>query len=209
MARNNRQPRIEGLENRELLTTALTHGWIHPACVQVTQAHLHGKISGTFTLTSSGIPDTGSTTTFSGSGTISPLGNTTTSGQLNAPGFTINHQPNGTVTLQGARGSLVLAIHGTSMPDGAGTPTRFQYTIQHGTSHYQGYTGHGTVILTTLADPTGTGSVQAVNTGGTGSATGITDLTNLPISIGPGTGQGINITGKFEARFDGTLTSKK
>jgi hypothetical protein len=83
------------------------------------------------------------TTALDGSGTVSPLGSVTTSGQLTARGA----EPvrySGTITLVGSNGTITASLYGIlGGPERPFEPVSLTYTITGGTGAYQGDSGSG------------------------------------------------------------------
>lgn len=160
MARSRRwQPRLEVLEDRALAGT-LFGGVLDSPLPALRHAQhmarhhlvLSGQVSGTWT-TQPPFPDTGTTQTLTGSGTVRPLGKVRAGGTVQTPGLPVQGQTQGTLTLTAAAGSVTLAIAGPLAPGVA--PPVFQYTILGGTRRYRHASGGGPAVFTETPEQTG------------------------------------------------------
>jgi hypothetical protein len=174
---SNRNPfDVEALESRAFfsVTAALSHMVTAPAIASVVvklpfpipaSFGLTGTATGTYTR-AAGIPDTGATYHFTGSGKISPLGADTVTGSLHTPGFILNGVDTGTLTLSNAKGTVTVSLSGPAANPSA-TPVpmlNLTYTITGGTGSYKNVKGTGPVrmilIPNTILPPTAVGITQ-------------------------------------------------
>jgi hypothetical protein len=86
-----------------------------------------------------------------GSGTVSPLGNVTSSGSLTSRGA----EPvrfSGTVTLVGSHGTITASLYGIlAGPERPFEPVTLTYTITGGTGAFQGDSGSGRATYTPIS----------------------------------------------------------
>jgi hypothetical protein len=121
---------------------------VEVAAAKTETVHLGGGAEGSYEAFSQ-LPDTGTTYKFSGTpGLITPLGKSTVNGTIESPGFIVNGQSHGTLTIANWHGTLTLQITGPSRPGGPPFPSVFNYTVAGGTRHYKGYQGTGYIDLT-------------------------------------------------------------
>jgi hypothetical protein len=126
---------------------------------------LTGTATGSYTR-ATGIPDTGATYHFTGSGKISPLGADTVTGSLQTPGFILNGVDTGTLTLSNVKGTVTVSVTGPSANPSA-TPVpmlMLTYTVTGGTGSYKNLKGTGPIrmilIPSTILPPTAFGITQ-------------------------------------------------
>lgn len=174
---SNRNPfNVEALEPRAFfsVTAALSHMATAPAKASVivklpfpipASFGLSGTATGTY-IRANGIPDTGATYQFTGSGKVSPLGADTVTGSLHTPGFILNGVDTGTLTLSNTKGSVTVSVSGPAVSPLA-TPVpllNLTYTITGGTGSYKNLKGTGPVrmilIPNTILPPTAIGITQ-------------------------------------------------
>jgi hypothetical protein len=137
------------------------------AQVPSTALLLAGQVSGTWD-SQPGVPVAGPDRTYTGQGTVTPLGTVQATGSVQLPGFAVNGQTQGTLTLSNADGSVTLGLVGPASYDLYGSPVTFQYTITGGTGQYAGASGSGTTILhgpPASAPGTAPGGVNGPGTG--------------------------------------------
>jgi hypothetical protein len=134
------RPEVEPLESLALLSGVIGAAY-PPLEAQVAKValpnplHLSGSVHGTFR-TNSG----GTTSTFSGSGSLSAIGKVTTSGGANIGSST----GSGNLTLSGKQGKLNISY--TIQTTGQGFSGT--YMIINGTKGLAGETGSGTITVT-------------------------------------------------------------
>ena len=95
------------------------------------------------------IPDVGTTYTFTGTGSVTPLGSDTLTGSLTTPGFILNGLEKGSLTLTNSKGTVTISLSGPAVsPIAAATPTfKLTYAITGGTGAYKNLRGIGTATL--------------------------------------------------------------
>ena len=126
---------------------------------------LSGTATGTFTRAVVN-PDTGSTYAFTGTGKISPLGADAISGSIQTPGFILNGQDTGTLTVSNTKGTVTVAVSGlAASPSATAVPMlNLTYTVTGGSGAYKTLKGTGrvSVILKpiTILPPTAFGITQ-------------------------------------------------
>lgn len=178
------RPRVEWLEERAVPAFVPIHHPVvpihHPAPTPVHRAAaspaapaiaLVGQVSGVWSDQMTP-PDTGTSQSLSGAGSVTPLGVVQASGTLQTPGFIISGYTTGTIVLVGAQGSVTLQLKGAAPQPGFSPPASvLNYTIVSGTGAYAGDTGSGVAHLqeTTAPQPqpgsTGTLLPQSVASG--------------------------------------------
>jgi hypothetical protein len=168
------RPAVEPLEGRQLLsggaytaspTSSHPHPLVPPADAQVL---LTGPIKGVL-LSKPGMPDTGQQYQLSASGRIQPAGLVAAFGKLQTPGFINSALTTGTITLSSRQGSLSVKLTSDPQDGFSQLPEVFTYQIVHGSGHFLGATGGGTVLLT-IQYPTDVQAVPGMHQGlGTGS----------------------------------------
>jgi hypothetical protein len=137
-----RRPEVEPLESLALLSGGMSAA---PAALEALVAkskivvpnplHLSGTVHGTFRQAGQS-----GTSTFSGSGSLSPLGKVTVSGSLN-----INTvAQGGQLTLSATQGKLKINFNAPN----PGQTFSGSYTISGGTKALAGETGSGTITVT-------------------------------------------------------------
>ena len=143
------QPQVEGLESMTLLSGA-SAAMVHAAAV--TRVALRGTVAGSY-LARQGNPGTGATIQLAAGGPVSPLaGRSTVSGTARVPGFVQNALVQGTLTVRGPQGSIIVRIGGliTTPPSSAQKVTYgFGYVITGGTGQFSNVRGNG-ILLATL-----------------------------------------------------------
>jgi hypothetical protein len=107
---------------------------------------LNGTLQGSYT-SPFGLPDTGKTFNLNGSGQVSPLGQVSVTGSLQAPGFILSAHASGTLTLQDAAGTITLKVSGKSATSNGQLPGAFTYTTQSGTGAYAHWSDDGTLAI--------------------------------------------------------------
>lgn len=159
-ARLRTQPQVEGLETLTLLSgaTAMMTG-VHAAVTTAAdppapQALLIvGTTHGSFISRQSN-PDTGAVYSVLAQGRLTPLGATVVSGSFRTPGFILNGQAEGTLTLRDARGSLTLHIVQSSPQTTSSTTNQttfhFTYKITRGTRKLRNANGMGSLDVTVV-----------------------------------------------------------
>ena len=143
MASRNRSAQLEWLEDRLALSAGGT-----AALVAVKPHHvaLNGEVGGKFFL-APGIPDLGLTQTFTGSGTVSPLGKVSASGKITSPGFVAEGRATGSFILSNKAGSVTIKLTGPLQLGFSAPPRNFTFTIVAATGQYAGDTDTGTATL--------------------------------------------------------------
>ena len=144
-----RQPRLDALESRELLTTLpVEPDLLAPPPAAAEQVHasmlpIHGTLTSIRTL-----PDVGAAYRLSGSGRLPGFGPAQVKGTLNAPGFIAEGHAAGTVTITGRRGSVRLDLTGPTQPGFSDLPSTFHYVVGAASRAYAGRIGQaGTLHL--------------------------------------------------------------
>jgi hypothetical protein len=115
---------------------------------------LQGEVQGRYS-TSRSNPDVGSTQTFTGLGTVLPLaqgqgrgqGLVRANGTLQLLGFIAQGRASGSLTLRGARGSVVLALEGPVQRGFSPAPTLLSYQIVSGSGRFAHVKGSGRIAL--------------------------------------------------------------
>jgi hypothetical protein len=108
---------------------------------------LSGVAQGTYTSRQSN-PDTGTKIQVSATGMIAPAGQTRINGSFDIPGFIRNGTVQGSLTLQGRRGSLTLSITAPASANASSLTHHFTYKIISGTGQFRNGQGSGTVDVT-------------------------------------------------------------
>ncbi len=179
------RPRVEPLEERAVPAFVPIHHPVAPHVHHAARTPVHraaatpatpaialaGQVSGVWSQQMTP-PDTGTSQSLSGAGSVTPLGVVQASGTLHTPGFIISGYTTGTLVLVGAQGSVTLQLKGASPQPGFSPPANvLNYTIVGGTGAYAGDTGSGVAHLqeTTAPQPqpgsTGTLLPQVVASG--------------------------------------------
>lgn len=154
------QPQLENLEAMALLS-ALSGGLHHsaadmkanatpPNSTTPTTISLNGTLKGTYQITPS-IPDTGTKYTFSGKGTVRPLGSSDVTGNVHDLGFVASGRAEGLAVISTPQGSLTLKLEGPKQKGFAKLPDRFSFKITNSSGSYLHDRGHGTLVL--VVDP--------------------------------------------------------
>ncbi len=154
------QPRLEYLESMALLS-ALSAGLHHaaadikadatpPSSTTPTIISLNGTLKGTYQITP-GIPDTGTNYTFSGKGTVRPVGSSDVTGHVRQLGFVATGRAEGLAVISTPQGSLTLTLEGPKQKGFAQLPDRFSFKITNSSGNYLKDRGHGTLVL--VVDP--------------------------------------------------------
>ncbi len=147
-----RRPQLEALEAMTLLSAAMPHGAAQVAASShKVHLALNGSIGGPNSSTVTN-PDVGASLSLDGSGRVAPLGQVSSTGSLHMTGFIKTGHATGTLTLEGPKGSVTLALEGPSQAGFSGPPSALTYTITGGTGPYAGATGRGTATLTTTPE---------------------------------------------------------
>jgi hypothetical protein len=147
-----RRPEVEPLESLALLSglTGTAHTPLEAMVSKVAlpnPLHLSGSVHGTIRMNSGA-----TSSTFSGSGSLSPIGKVTASGGANITGS----NGSGNLSLSGKQGKLNISFNvQTSGQGGSGT-----YTIINGTKGLAGENGSGTITIT-LSTTASRGSFNA------------------------------------------------
>ena len=157
-----RRPRLEELESMTLLSGVsavmpAAAAAVTPITPMSHELNLTGSVHGNYHTRE--IPDAGKTYTFFGHGSVSPLGRTSMSGNVQLPGLIISPvipgttppvmAPNahGQVFLSDARGSLTLTLTAPSSDNSSTLPPFFKYTITNASGRFRGDTGSGYLVI--------------------------------------------------------------
>jgi hypothetical protein len=106
---------------------------------------LQGTLNSTETRVFSN-PDAGALYTWTGHGTMKPLGSTAATGKNHGVGFIRQGSPTGTMTLTGSRGSISLKVTYDATSGFAALPQHGTYVITAGTGSYAGAKGSGPLL---------------------------------------------------------------
>ena len=150
-------PHVEDLESLTLLsgipTLAAAVTELQPlvASSKPKAITLEGTVKGTYGSIGAIIADQGVAFTFSGQGTVKPLGNVRLSGSLKEVGFIAGGRAGGSLTLTTSQGSVTLTLTGPKQNGPSSLPGHFSFKITAATGGYTQDVGHGTAVLSLKA----------------------------------------------------------
>jgi len=150
-------PQIEDLECLTLLsglpTLAAAVTELQPlvASSKPKAITLEGTVKGTYGSIGAIIVDQGVAFTFSGQGTVKPLGSVSLRGTLHKVGLIAGGRAGGSLTLTTSQGSVMLTLLGPKQNGPASLPGHFSFKITAATGGYTQDVGHGTAELTLKA----------------------------------------------------------